>query len=71
MQWMERYPDVNVVLTPGFPLCKAAGTYAVTDEQTGLTWDLEHGLALSGPLKGAALQRLSWTDVYLDSALWE
>jgi hypothetical protein len=36
----------------------------VQDLETNSTWDLEHGVATEGPLKGALLQRAPWVSAY-------
>ena len=51
----------------------------VVDQETGTVWDLGRGLAISGPLKGQALQSVpsltaydwAWIDFYPDGSFFE
>lgn len=43
---------------------ESAGAQEIRDPETGSIWDIEIGIATSGPLKGALLQRAPYVSAY-------
>lgn len=56
----------------------ASSRNLLEDEETGSKWDLQRGVAISGPMRGTVLQKVpyvssfdwAWRDFYPDSEFW-